>query len=860
MGSTVPGGAGGTMSLHHGGGGRRGAPRAGGVAAWVMTHRPGILTVALYGALLLALRPATPFEWDEILYQRALDHYDVAAQYPHPPGVPAYIATGKAVSLVTGDPMVAMQLVAVASALAALLLLARLGRTLGVPPLAAAAAAGLLAFVPGFLFAANVGLSDVPATAGAIAAVLACVVATRDSACIPMAAAVVAFALSLRPQIVVALLPAGLAAVVMAIRRRHWRPLGLGALAGVGVSAAVWVPAILLTGVSRYVAATRAHLHWMAVAEAGYRLPGLGLKAALGGWLRDPVGSGPLAVVFWLLVVIGAVVWWATGRRWLVAAAALSGGAYLVVAMWTMNFFSAARYGLPAVAFFALLAGGVAAAPQRWLRRAGLAAVALWSAAAFAWGLPVYLLRRQPAPVWAALTWIRAHEDPATTRVVYDGVATPHVRYVLGKAGFPIMEMAKANLVLDGPPQPGVQTLFVTPLPVPGCDVVFDDVWHSARLAQLTFRRYQSCAVSRLRERSDVVFSPEWQERDGGWTLWGTGRIALRTGSRPMAVRLCAGHETITLTRPGWPVETITPAQCVMVPLLPGADGALAVSAPPNAATLIPPVRILPLAALNSSSGLAAAYMIPQAAHLRGYGGALWRTDLVLFNPQPHPLAVTAQFLEMGRDNGTAPAVAATLAAGQVLNVADVLSLPAFGGAGMGALLLHATAGGVPCASAGCDFLVLARTFNTRANPAGWHSGEWMAGVAPDATLAPGQAAFVRHVTRSTRIGASVGVASWTGAPVVVAVRVLEGRREVVARMLALAPFGQLHVPLREDVSDGTVEFTLTSPDAAARVVAYVSLADHSNGSATHLLAEAKPRRTPPPPWTPPWPRTAAER
>ncbi len=850
------------MSPHPWGSGQRGARAAGDAAAWVVRHRPGILAVFLYGALLLALRPATPFEWDEVLYQRALDHYDVAAQYPHPPGVPAYIAAGKAVSFITRDPMVAMQLVAVASALVALLLLARLGRTLGVPPLAAAAAAGLLAFAPGFLFAANVGLSDVPATAGAIAAVLACVVATRNSARIPMAAAVVAFALSLRPQIVVALLPAGLAAVVMAVRRRHWRPLALGALAGVGVSAAVWVPAILLTGVSRYFAATRAHLHWMAVAEAGYRLPGLGLRAALGGWLRDPVGSGPIAVVFWLLVVTGAVVWWATGRRWLVAVAALSGGSYLVVAMFTMNVFSSARYGLPAVAFFALLAGGVAAAPRRWLRHAGLAVMALWSAAAFGWGLPVYLLRRQPAPVWAALTWIRAHEDPATTRVVYDGVATPHTKYVLGKAGFRIVEMAKANLVLDGPPQPGAQTLFVTPLPVPGCDVLFDEVWRSARLAQLTFRRYQTCAVSRVRGDGGALFSPEWQLRKGGWQLWGTGRIELRAGARPAVVRLCAGGEAISLARPGWPAEAIAPAQCVMVPLLPGAAGALAVSAPPDSATLIPPIQILPLAALDVSAGLASTYLVPQVANLRGFGGAQWRTDLALFNPQPRPLAVTAQFLATGKDNSSAPVVSETLAAGQVLNVADVLSRPEFLHAGrLGALLVYATAGGVPCASAGCNFLVLARTYNADVRPAVWRASEWMGGVAPGAALGPGQTAIVRHVTRSARVGASVGVASWSDVPVRVDVTVTDGGGALVERReLGLAPFGHLHVPLRADVGDGTVRFEIAAPRAGVRVAPYVSMVDRDTGLPTHLLPDVEPRRPGPVLWSPPWPRVSERR
>ena len=379
---------------------------------WLPRHGGGLLAVLLYGALLLALRPATPFEWDEVLYQRALDHYDVALHSPHPPGAPAYIAAAKALSYLTRDPLLALQLVAIVSALAALVLLGQMARTLGAPAAAAAAAACLLAFLPGFTFAANIGLTDVPATAGTVAAVLMCILAVTDTRLVPRSAAVVALALSLRPQIVVALLPAGVAAVVVAVRRRRWPSLGLGALSGVGVSAAIWLPAILLTGVARYIGATRGLVRWMEAAEVGLRLPALPLKEALLGWLIDPLGIHLIGAAFWLLVVVGAGVWWATGRRWLVAAAGLSGGAYLVVAMFTMNVFSAARYSLPGLAFFALLAAGVAAGPGRLSRRAGIVAVALWSAAAFAWGLPVYLLRRDPAPVWSALTWSRSTATP----------------------------------------------------------------------------------------------------------------------------------------------------------------------------------------------------------------------------------------------------------------------------------------------------------------------------------------------------------------------------------------------------------------------------------------------------------------
>ena len=129
--------------------------------------------------------------------------------------------------------------------------------------------------------------------------------------------------------------------------------------------------------------------------------------------------------------------WWRAGRRRLVAVAGSAAGAYLLVALFTLEAPVAVRYMLPAVPFLALLAAGVVTAPARAIRRgSAIGAVAAWCAAALYWGAPVYALRRQPAPAWSALTWIRQHHDPARTVVVYDGFFEPHAHYLLGGDGF----------------------------------------------------------------------------------------------------------------------------------------------------------------------------------------------------------------------------------------------------------------------------------------------------------------------------------------------------------------------------------------------------------------------------------------
>src|SRR5215470_6783477 len=42
--------------------------------------------------------------WDAVQFALALDHYDIAAHQPHPPGYILYVAAARLVRLVVGDP------------------------------------------------------------------------------------------------------------------------------------------------------------------------------------------------------------------------------------------------------------------------------------------------------------------------------------------------------------------------------------------------------------------------------------------------------------------------------------------------------------------------------------------------------------------------------------------------------------------------------------------------------------------------------------------------------------------------------------------------------------------------------------
>lgn len=141
----------------------------------------------------------------------------------YPPGLPLHMAAAAAVGGWSRAPFFVGPL----AGLASLVLIFFLGRELGLSPGLAFAGSVLLAFTPVFVFLEVVAMSDVPATAWAMAAVLAALRARRTPACAALAGAAFAVGVLVRPMNAL-LLPALLFA--LPTRPKSW---GLFVLGGV---------------------------------------------------------------------------------------------------------------------------------------------------------------------------------------------------------------------------------------------------------------------------------------------------------------------------------------------------------------------------------------------------------------------------------------------------------------------------------------------------------------------------------------------------------------------------------------------------------------------------------------------------
>ena len=322
-----------------------------------------LLALTAYGVALFLLRPLDPFEWDEVLFQRALDRYDVAGHSPHPPGYPLYVAVAKGVRWAVGDPQLALQLVAIAAAMAAVALTWLLARRLGAPRTAATLAAAVLAVVPGFAFNGNIGMSDVPGVAAAVGVALLFVHAWERPWLLVVAAATAGVLSGVRVAGLMTALPMAAVAAHAAWRRSSWRPLLLAPVAFAVGAAAVWVPAMVVTGPERFLGAVQQQAEYIHRAWVHMRLPGAPLIVTARAWGAHWLGVDAMAGLLWALVLAGGAAWWLNGRRQLAILGATGAGAFLLFCAFELEFDLAMRYALPAAPLLAILASGVAVLP-----------------------------------------------------------------------------------------------------------------------------------------------------------------------------------------------------------------------------------------------------------------------------------------------------------------------------------------------------------------------------------------------------------------------------------------------------------------------------------------------------------------
>ncbi len=364
-----------------------------------------------------ALLANGPWEWDETLFARGILHFELAAHFPHPPGFPGWLAIGHVLTPLTDDPLRALQIASAAFSVAALWVLAALGRRVASPPVAAAAAVLVLAAPGPWLYAVR-GFSTTAATVLALGAGLVAIDGLRGRR-VTVFSLLVTAAFLIRPILLPTLAVLWVGCV---FRVRPLRRLIPGILGG---TAAILVSVLFMAraegGWGAFVEPFRAHgqRHFSRLVGNLGGYSELGLVKGLGGTLP--------ATLLFLAAALGLVVWARKYGRRSVVVWALVLSVTVGQLVWLQNR-TYGRYAAGAqMAIAPLLAAAASLVPPA-AACAGLLGAATWLGAT---SLPlVREQHRTQLPGWRAVQAAREAAVSSGRTVVLEPELHPFASYL----------------------------------------------------------------------------------------------------------------------------------------------------------------------------------------------------------------------------------------------------------------------------------------------------------------------------------------------------------------------------------------------------------------------------------------------
>lgn len=388
----------------------------------------------------LLLLPDGPWEQDEAIFAAGVLDFSVTAHRPHPPGFPGWIALGKLVLPLVGDPLLALRLLSCAASVCMFVLGAVCLRRFVAAEIAWAAAAAH-AFVPGVWFHAPRAFASTPALALLVLAIW--LWSRPEPRRVALGFAVVAAAVLVRPQL---LLVAGvILAAAIWYRRGMRRAVSVGLVGAASlVGIAVLVMVVDTGGLDPLLSATTEHLRRNErVARRFGGLDDIGIVRALGGVV--PTVSVALAAAGGLCV-------WARRDR----TSAIWIGATLVAAIVSILGMHPPQLPRYAIVVVACVVPPIAMLAQIVGRFTG-STVLLGVAVCGAWttfGVMV-AAHRTPLPVVAALRTLEAEPAAAGPLVhshgLFSFVRLAHMQGRLRRRPIDEVALARGAVDLDGP-------------------------------------------------------------------------------------------------------------------------------------------------------------------------------------------------------------------------------------------------------------------------------------------------------------------------------------------------------------------------------------------------------------------------
>ena len=408
---------------------------------WLALARGGSLFLATL-AVYVAGRSPSLDDWDSVNFAKAIYHFDMRLQQPHPPGYPAYVFLARLTYAATHDPVAALTLLSAVCGALCVLALYALASDFGI-----GWAALPLAAMPLFWLNSDMALSDVPGLLFAVASVWLLHRAARCEGAggaarrrwLVAGCATAGFGTGVRPQdVVVPLAVACLYVLPLLVLARAWRDMARGAGAFTAACLLWAVPLLGSVGwdVRQLYQPLATQLDYVRIADSmlgqpltrdllDVRLASFG--SVFSAYFGGPREGGLSAFLALSAALVGLTL--LAGRRrvtWLALSWLAPYGLFMLLVMQPTD----PRKILPAVPAMLLLFGAASLRVKGWGRAGQAAGLALTAFLAVK-GLPlVRTLHTLATPPEQAIAFISAYYSSDNT-VILAGNSLNHVYYEL---------------------------------------------------------------------------------------------------------------------------------------------------------------------------------------------------------------------------------------------------------------------------------------------------------------------------------------------------------------------------------------------------------------------------------------------
>jgi 4-amino-4-deoxy-L-arabinose transferase-like glycosyltransferase len=540
----------------------------------------GLLVVGIVSRALAI--PASPSEWDDVLFARALGYFDVTVHSPHPPGFPVFVMLGRAAALLVGEHQAyaAVSLIFGSVLGAALFYFYR--EVFGDSAVAAAAAL-IGSFVPNVWVHGGGLRSDGPALTLVIIGLTLAIRGLRSSSALLWASAVTGLSMGVRITVLPTVAPALLVVCLARLRARHWRLVG-AALVTLAMAVLAWyVPLVWHTGWYAYRTAVADHARFTfsndsVIATTEYAV----LSLRLSRFFVDIWGTWWIATILYACSIAGTCLL-ALRRQWRpIGWLAVCFLPIMVFAVLLNTPMAAPLYSLPYVPLFAGLAAfALVTAPRlaarAWnrpaLSRGGLILTIAVVGALVAWAYPIVtMLRREESPPVRAMKDLAKTLDQDRDLLLFDPLFLPFKILYLPRL-MRDHEGLEADVNLIDPLERERMTYSLTKEPVlgtPGRAYHWASRLGARRLHDLSLGRYFDVYVTGPVGPRPNVFLSGWfaqqQRRDVPWRwMADRSRVALFVGADRMTLHLRAApprpanRPTVSLRLDGADLDRFTP-------------------------------------------------------------------------------------------------------------------------------------------------------------------------------------------------------------------------------------------------------------------------------------------------------------